>query len=467
MPPLILVSGLAAGPPTTLTHPLTGRPWADVTLATTSAPWKAGDRVEAQVDGGPVYQMTVERVGPRGGFAAARLVCGTGGLSRDIDAKWYRDIPAETVIREILEECGERVGTIDLPGILPAWLRPAGPAHDALRAVMMRYPDRVWRMDPDGAVHAGLPQWPEYGTPIRVESEDAAAGTFVTAFTPSLKAGDHATLTKGEEEIGKRVTRVTHSIEEVYAYPKPKLALRTLIGTGDGHDLGVSGIHQLAQHATRWTDYCALYPCEVIRDHGDHTLDLRPEHPLMPELTRVRLVLPVPGSRVKLRAGATVLLGFQAGDPARPIVQHYGDGTLERLELKTGLGQTVVIDDDRGKVSPEDKLYAQPRVTLRDAAGQTVELWAEKGQERVTVKDKAGQTLLLDPVAGRVTVRGTSEVLVKASATVNVEAPVVNVNGDRVNLAGGGPGVARIGDAVSTPAGPGVITGGSGKVGSG
>lgn len=478
------VSGYAAGPPSSITHPLTGRPTADVTLAVPAVPWKQGDRVRVEVQDGPTYEMTVERVGPRGGFASAHLVGGSGGLSREIGPKWYRDIPVNTVVREILEECGEQAGEIDLPGTLPSWLRPAGPAHEALRAVMMRYPDRVWHMDPDGTVHAGAPTWPEYPDPVAIEEEDAASGLFRVAMTPSLKAGDHVTLTRGEEEIGKRVTRVTHSIGTVHSYPKPQVRLRTLVHTGDGHDLGVSGLEAVVQRGTRWTDYCALYPCEVLRDHGDHTLDLRPEHPLMPELTRVRLVLPAPGSRVKLRKGATVLLSFQAGDPARPVVLHYGDGTLERLELKTGLGQTVVIDDDRGKVSPEDRLYQQPRVTLRDAAGQSVELWAEKGRERVQVKDKAGQTVRLDPVAGRVEVRGTSEVivradttvLVKAGATVDVEAGVVNVNGGRVNLAGGGPAVGRVGDAVRVDGVDstggvitliGTITSGSGKVGSG
>ncbi|MCD0156007.1 hypothetical protein [Deinococcus sp. 6GRE01] len=486
---LIEVSGFPAAAPSTITHPLTGRPWADITLGTPSVPFAAQDGVRLAVQDGQTYTMNVERVGAIGGFSRVRLVGGTGGLSRDIEAKYYRSIPAGTVVREILEECGETAGEIDLPGTLPAWLRPAGPAHEALRAVMMRYPDRVWRMDAAGVITVGVPKWPEYTGALAVESTDAASGTFVVPFNPSLMPGDHATLTRGEETFGKRVTRVSHSLSEVYAYPRNQVQVRTVIGTGNGEDSGVSGLEAVVQRATRWTDYTALYSCEVIRDHGNHELDLRPEHPLMPELTRVRLVQPLPGATVKLKAGSTVLLGFQAGDPARPVVVDYASAILERLEVRTGLGQSVTIDDDRGQVSPDDQLYLKPFIRVTDAAGQSVELWAQEGQERIRATDRAGQTLLLDatkgaervtltdkagqgltldPVGLTVTLKSTGTLNINATNTVNVTAPTVRLNGAAA--------VARVGDSVQvsgvdsrgdTFTANGTITSGSPTVGAG
>lgn len=457
MPPLIQVADLAAGPPSSVTHPLTGRPSADLTLSRERVPWQPGDQVEVKVDQGHTYRMTVLRVGPRGGFARVRLVGGTGGLSKDIPARFYRDIPAETVLREILQDAGEEVGEVSLPGELPCWVRPTGPAHEALRALMMRYPERVWRMDPEGKVHVEAPKWPDHPEPIPIESEDAALGIYRCQLTRRLLPGEAATLTRGEEQLHKRVTRVTHLIEREYDYPRPQIRLRTLVGTGDGADSGVSGLETAVHQATRWTDYLAVYPCEVLRDHGNHTLDLRPEHPLMPELTEVRLAQPLPGARVKLKAGGVVVLSFQAGDPARPVVLHYGDCALELLEVVTGRGQVLRLEDDRGRKSPDDRRYQRPHVRLQDAAGQSVELWAEPGAERVTVRDRAGQQVELRPAAGSVTVRANTTVNVQGGQTVNISASnavtvtaaVVNVNGGTVALAGGGSPVARVGDQVA------------------
>lgn len=477
--PLISVSGQPAGPPSTLTHPLTGRPWADVTLALSRAPHATGDRVQVELEGGEAYTMTVERIGPRGGFVSTRLICGTGGLGQIISAKYYRDIPATTVLREILEDCGEAAGTLDLPGTLPAWTRPEGPAHEAVRALMMRYPTHIWRMDPSGQVHVGVPKWPEHDDPVRIESEDSAAGTYVCELRPSLLPGQHATLARGEEEIGKRVTRVTHVVDTTGTYA-PAPVLRTIVGTGDGEDLGVSGLEQAVRRTMRHTDYHALRPATIIRDHGNHEVDLEVLEAGWPQLVRVPLLVPLPGVQVKVKAGSPALLLFEQGDPSQPRAECRASATLEFIQLRTGKGQKVTMDDDRGGVSPEDKVYLKSFLKLEDQAGQKVELWAEDKKERITVQDKAGQTVELLAQVGqeRVTVRdkaGSTLVMDGVARTVALTsagdmtlaaAGLLTLNGTHISLGGEQP-VARTGDAVSTPAGPGVITGGSSKVGGG
>lgn len=450
----LTVSNIPAGAPSVLTLPLQGRPWADVTLATRAVPFKVYDEVQVSLQGADTYQMTVERIGGKGGFTAAYLVCGTGGLSREIGAKFYRDIPAQTVLEEILQDCGEVAGTIDLPGTLAAWVRAAGPAHEALRALMMRYPERIWRMRPSGEVDVGVPTWPEHAQAQRILHEDAAVGSYTVALDPKLQPGRHVTLSRGEEEFGKRITRVSHSLTEEYGYPRNQTVLRSHLGTGDGEDMGVSGLEATVHRAMRWTDYLALYDCEVLRDHGDHTLDLRPSNPQLPELTKVRLVQPIAGARVKIKAGSVVLLSFQAGDPSRPVVLHYGTATLERLEIATGKGQLIQIDDDRGEVSPEDQLYTRSFIRLQDVAGQSIELWAQDGAERIRVQDKAGQRMELNAAAQTVTLQGVG--------TLNVTTPgVVNVSGGHINL-NSGPPVARVGDQIQiigVMPGPATLTG--------
>ena len=433
----LTVNSVPCGAPSSITTPLQGLPWADVTLGAQSVPWSVGDQVQLQVEDGPTYNMTVERVGSSGGFTRARLIGGTGGLSTEVQSRFYHGVTPSQVLRELLGDCGETTGEIELPTApLPIWVRPAGPAHEALRALLMRYPGYTWRMNPLGQVNVSPERWVGYEPVVSIESEDPAAASFTVQFSPSLRAGQSVTMTREGETFSKRATRVTHQISETYAFPRNQIRLRTIIGTGDGKDSGVSGLEATVQRAVRWVDYLSLYDCEVLRDHGDHTLDLRPSNPMLPEMTRVRLVQPFPGAKLKLKAGGIVLLSFQSGDPARPVALHHGLCELERLEISTTQGQQFVIDDDRGEKSPDNANYRRPSITLRDARGQVITMDAVSGNVNIT-----------------------------ANATVNIVAPVVNVDGARVNLAGGGPPVARVGDQVDPVTH--LIISGSPKVGSG
>lgn len=405
------VNGVPCGAPSTITLPLTGRPHADISLAVQEVSFSAGDQVSVQIEDGLTYTMTVERLGARGGFLRAKLIGGTGGLRRDVEPKFYSNAAPDLILRELLEECGEQVGELGFPeGSLPQWVRPGGPAADALHALMVRYPQHVWRMRPDGKIDVSVPQWqPHQGPPFKVEAADPATGIWLVGFDAKLLPGKHVQLQYGPSKTGKRAARVTHEIQEDWSGGKKIARLRTIIGTGED---AMDGAEAVARRALRWVDYLALFPCTVLRDHGDHTLDLSPEHTGLPQMTKVRLLQPLPGCRVKIKAGSQVLLQFQQGDPARPIVSNFASATLEKLELVTGKGQKIVLDDDRGEVSPEDQLYQRPSVLVQDQAGQKVEMM---------------------PNTGTITV--------SANTTVNINAP-------SVSLAGGGPPVARVGDQV-------------------
>lgn len=93
-------------------------------------------------------------------------------------------------------------------------------------------------------------------------------------------------------------------------------------------------------------DYFALYPSKVVAQNADGTLELRPDSDRLPGLSKVPVRLGVPGS-VKVSGGARVLLGFEEGDPGRPIATLWetrtvieirlGDGTMEPAALGTTL----------------------------------------------------------------------------------------------------------------------------------
>lgn len=449
----------------TVTLPQTGRLVADLHLAATSAPPGRDTPVTLTFQGGQAYRCAVERANPQGGFHMVRLVGGTGGLSKDIPEKFYAGVEKKQVLLDILSECGETAGDVQLPGTLPYWVRPAGPAHEALRALMAQTPERVWRMQPDGRVWVGVDRWPDHARPAQVDTEDAARGVFLCLPDPALTPGVRVNLRRGEQEIVKRATRVVHQL-------RGGGNIRVEVHTGDGVDQGPAGFDRAVRQAMRHTDYHALLPGTLLRDHGDHTCDVQVLAAGWPQLVRVPLLVRLPGVRVKVKAGAPVLLSFEQGDPSRPLIECRQGATLERVEVLTGKGQSLILDDDRGQVSPEDTLYLKPFVRVTDKAGQQVELWAEPGKERITVTDKAGQLLELRAQPGQEAVKVTHVSGSTLHMLTNGDVHVLSTG--ELHVGGvGGPLAARLGDEVTvtgqdsrgdTFTATGTITGSSSKV---
>lgn len=115
-------------------------------------------------------------------------------------------------------------------------------------------------------------------------------------------------------------------------------------------------------------DFFAAYPCTVLKDWGDHTVDVQPDSPHLPKMERLPLDHGLPGLSVKVKKGARVLLVFSGGDPRMPRCRLFESGSLERLEFVSGLGQSILIEDDRG-VTSDDAIYAGPAIEVSNAAG--------------------------------------------------------------------------------------------------
>jgi hypothetical protein len=106
-------------------------------------------------------------------------------------------------------------------------------------------------------------------------------------------------------------------------------------------------------------DYLALYPATVLKDHGNMHLDLQPDNPKLPLMTRVPLRVFLPGTYVKVKAGARVLLGFEAADPRRPVAYLWEAGSTLVVEIKTERGAKVRLDDENQKIRVEDPLLVE------------------------------------------------------------------------------------------------------------
>lgn len=91
-------------------------------------------------------------------------------------------------------------------------------------------------------------------------------------------------------------------------------------------------------------DYYGLYPCKVVKQRADYTLDLKPDNPRIAAPVQVP-IRTIPGIRVKVEAGTRVLLGFEGASPSAPyamLFEHSGATIEIQLEAsKVYLGSTI------------------------------------------------------------------------------------------------------------------------------
>lgn len=130
----------------------------------------------------------------------------------------------------------------------------------------------------------------------------------------------------------------------------------------------LDGLARLVAHLTRRVDHLALYPCAVVAQRADGTLDLRAEDERLgsPASIPYRTLR---GLSVTVPAGARVLLGFEGGDPARPVALLWELGDVTTLRVNNG---DVKVARDGDDVSASAAMTAwMLAVNARLAGGPT------------------------------------------------------------------------------------------------
>lgn len=110
-------------------------------------------------------------------------------------------------------------------------------------------------------------------------------------------------------------------------------------------------LERFIRWVTRDTKYHALYPCTVERQDANGLLELTPDDEAMRGggLGEVPIRHGLPGFTVKVKAGARVLLGFEAGDPKRPYAALWEPGAVDEISFDGGTNP-VACDGDTGTV---------------------------------------------------------------------------------------------------------------------
>jgi len=95
-------------------------------------------------------------------------------------------------------------------------------------------------------------------------------------------------------------------------------------------------------HTARF-DFFAFYPARVAAQNADGTLEVQPDSAAVPPVSQVPIRLGVPGVKVKVAAGCRVLVGFEGGDPRRPVATLWQFDGPALLELAIGANPTSYV----------------------------------------------------------------------------------------------------------------------------
>lgn len=250
-----------------------------------------------------------DQAGIDGVRSKCRVVGGNGHLSKRIDAHSYSGgsgTKVETIVRDILMACGEDLSDLSDPDALamrlPRYHVSAGSAQAALTELAEKV-GAAWRVLRDGTVWFGTETWPEVTPEGTLLNESWSNGHL-------LLASETPDMVPGTVYQGQRIEHVTHEYGT---------RLRTHLRTAGGS--AVAGLAALTR-LPKQIDFSREYPCVVVAQNPDLTLQLLPDDEVMKArgLDHVPIRYGIPGIKAQLSPGARCHLAFAAGDPSRPFV---------------------------------------------------------------------------------------------------------------------------------------------------
>ena len=337
---------------------------ADLELEDAEAP--TGPVTLASDDGAFSLSGFVRRGGSFAEIARVHVVAGAGGLDQEAPAAYYRGVTVRTPLQALLSAVGESLaGSANATALgqyLERWTREKGPAGLSL-ARLAEAAGVDWRALDDGTIWLGTDAYPD----ASVEEEDYE----LLEDTPEQfraiisTEGIPSKLRPGTTFLGRKVEFVEYNVRSA------SIAAHAWFQRAASSSHPILGpLQRIIQHETRETKYHAPRAARVAAQHDDDSLDcVFDSGSEFPHMTRVPLYKFTPGVTQKVAVGARVLVWFSDGDPSKPFVFGFGDGTT--TEVPVADGGTLVFSPGSGGAALS---FVQPGVTPPPPGAGTVNI---------------------------------------------------------------------------------------------
>lgn len=301
------------------------------------------------------------RGGPYDGHGWFRVVGGTNGWGKPVDAKPYRSaagVKASTVLGDVARDAGEQLGPFTDFRVGGWYVRPSSTARDALEDVTKG----AWYVDETGTTQLGARAKKAWNTSHRL-LDSRPDRNWVRIAADSLKG-----LVPGAQLEGLTAATVRHELSGEKLHT-------TIFGT-DGAVPGDRFLQRfvaIVRAIMRPTFFHGLYEFRVRGGSGGY-LDLDPSKKSLglPPLNNVPVRVGVYGARGTPTNGTSVYVGFVNGDPSIPFVDGFagewegassipsessifanvvklGDGSAQAIAFATGVSD---LQNDLNTWSP-------------------------------------------------------------------------------------------------------------------
>lgn len=251
-----------------------------------------------------------------------RVLGGKAGMAKTAQAKAYVQpgAYARDVIKGLASSAGESVSStadsVIMATNLTAWAVMAVPCARALETLLdVVAPAAHWRILADGTLWVGNESWTSLDGTYDLLSANPTEGFYdLGVEAPTITPGVSIT------SVGN-VNRVEHEIAA------DKIRSRVWVDLSEGQRGAAAAIQAIVEHTTAKFDYFALYQATVKSQSSDWTtVDVQPAKAGVPGLSNVPLRHGLPGFSAQVSSGATVLVGWDSGNPSKPYACLWGGG---------------------------------------------------------------------------------------------------------------------------------------------
>lgn len=281
------------------------------------------------------FQGFARRAGIHHDTVFVRVVGGAGGLTTALQPRSWQNVPLRIPLADCLVGSGETLSpsadAATLGTLLPKWVRPQRSAGNELQALLAAAKVAAWRVLPDGTIWVGPETWPTVTIDYQeIEFLPHLNRLEFGADVPAIAPGQVFTGASDDPYSGRKISSVEH-VADAQGVRHRVFFEDAAVGVTDRIKAGLDAFVRSIFGPK--IDALALYPSTVVSQNADGTLELHPDDPRWPGLSSVPVRLGIPGAKVKVAAGARVLVGFAGGDAQRPIAELWESGSVTELDL--------------------------------------------------------------------------------------------------------------------------------------
>lgn len=282
--------------------------------------------VRLDIGGGAlVLDGVARRSGVWGDTAILRVVAGKGGMKGQTTPKFYRLASVRQIVKDILAQAGEALSERADPGVLGKLIDAHCQIQRSCAAALSDLCEGIgaaWRALPDGTIWVGIDTWTaRIADPgVLMSSDPRAQCDVYSAEDPSIVPG--TTID------GRHVSFVEHSVSNDRVESTIWYEVDGAVG-----DRQSRAIRAIVDHSTARLDFSSPMHVRVVAQNANLTLEIKPDDPRYPGISKVPIRAGLPGVWVRVAAGARAVLEFEDGDPGRPVVTAFEPDGMTTLSF--------------------------------------------------------------------------------------------------------------------------------------